>query len=461
MDERKRNMYETLETVLQHIRQDHIAPCYLLCGDEEYLVKQTFQKIIAALLPGDDASLNLFMMDGDTVDSNAICEALLTLPLIPGRKVVAVSNTTLLYSKATIPTVVNEVTANIEREPRKAAKAFATFLSMAGWTLEDLDDGGWRTISDGEWRKTLGEAAARDRVTWVPKAIELCRMLGIREKGATRQDNLLEDILVKGVPEGNCLVMTADHVDRRKRLYKVMGEHGTILTFTRTKKPENQKHTFLAVATRILESRGKQLAPGALAALGRKTGFELRGALGELEKIILYTGDKARIDEEDIARIAGKTKEDTVFDLTSAITEKDLKKALVTIRYLFEHGVHYLMIVSMLAREVRLMLQSKLLVHSGMLCAYDRRMHFAAFKETVYSRVTGMYRKEGQTTPLLATQHPYVAYNAFRNAERFSYDQLVGYLERLAYIDVALKSTGKDPTVLLERLVTDMCASAG
>jgi DNA polymerase-3 subunit delta len=461
MDERKRNTHATLETVLNHIQQGRVVPCYLLCGDEEYLVKHAFQKIITALLPGDDTSLNLFIMDGDTVDSDAIGESLLTMPLIPGRKVVAVKNTTLLYSKASIPAVVREVTANIEREPRKAAKAFGTFLSMAGWTLEELDDGGWRSISDGEWRKTLGEGAAGDRAAWVPKAIELCRTLGIREKAGATKETLLEDILVKGVPEGNCLVMTADHVDRRKRLYKVIDECGTILTFAKTKSPENQKHIFLAVATSILESRGKQLAPGALAALGRKTGFELRGALGELEKLILYTGEKTRIDEEDIARIAGQTKEDTVFDLTSAITERDLTKALVTIRYLFEHGVHYLMIVSMLAREVRLMLQSKLLVNSGMFPAYDRRMNFTAFKETVYSRVTGMYKKSGKSAPLLATQHPYVVYNAFRNAERFSYDQLVGYLERLAHIDVALKSTGKDPEVLLERLVTDMCASTG
>jgi DNA polymerase III delta subunit len=57
----------------------------------------------------------------------------------------------------------------------------------------------------------------------------------------------------------------------------------------------------------------------------------------------------------------------------------------------------------------------------------------------------------------LGSQHPYVVYNALKNSYRFSYEHLVKYLEDLVDMDIAFKTTTKDPRFLLERFIISAC----
>ena len=52
---------------------------------------------------------------------------------------------------------------------------------------------------------------------------------------------------------------------------------------------------------------------------------------------------------------------------------------------------------------------------------------------------------------------PYPAYQTLKNAGHFSQVELVNYLEMLVQIDLALKSTVKDPSLLLERFLIAVC----
>ena len=79
-------MQTTLKTVLAHIGRDTIVPCYLIYGDEEYLVAEALEKLIDALLPPDQRDLNLFHMEGGDEDVDALCDSLLTPPLSPAEK---------------------------------------------------------------------------------------------------------------------------------------------------------------------------------------------------------------------------------------------------------------------------------------------------------------------------------------------------------------------------------------
>ena len=57
----------------------------------------------------------------------------------------------------------------------------------------------------------------------------------------------------------------------------------------------------------------------------------------------------------------------------------------------------------------------------------------------------------------LVSQHPFVVYQSLKNAGRFTRSELAGYLEMLAGIDLALKSTGQEPRLLLERFLLAVC----
>lgn len=457
MDHTAKDSITIVQAVLRNIRDGKGAPCYLLYGDEDYLIKDTVHQIIDVILPGDEKNLNLFWMDGTLTDIETICESVLTPPLMPGNKVVVVNKTSLFYSQSSLPDVVNEILETIETEPQRAARAFGVFLQMTGWSLEDLQDGGWQKISDNDWRKLIGEAGSTNRDKWFPKIIDISGRFRIDTREKPDDTELFETVLKKGFPDSNYLILTADFVDKRKKLVGIIADIGVIINFSKEKGEGKQRNTLLQAAKDMLQREGKKLSPGALKALGRKTGFSLRESMGELEKLITYTGDKDHIDEMDIESITRKTKEDSIFDLTSALVDKNLERALSSFRDLLDQGLHYLMIITMIAREIRNLLQGKLIMQTGILSDFHHQMDFKTFQHSVYPQIKKIGDQRGKKNRTLSGQHPYVIYNALKNADRFSFDELVRYLEYMSEIDLALKTTGTDPKLAIERLIVEMC----
>jgi DNA polymerase-3 subunit delta len=457
MDHTVKHPIKSVQTVLQNLRDGKGAPCYLLYGDEEYLIKDLLHQIIDIILPGDEKNLNLFLMDGTMTDIDTLCESILTPPLIPGNKVVVVNKTSLFYSKSSLPDVVNEILETIETEPQRAARAFGVFLQMVGWSLEDLQDGGWERISDSEWRKLIGEAGSTNRDKWLPKIIDISERFRIEAQKKPDDTERFETVLKKGFPDNNYLILTADFIDKRKKTVSLIADIGVIIHLSKVKGTEKQRNTLLHTATGMLQQQGKNLTPGALKALGRKTGFSLRESMGELEKLISYTGDKDSIDEEDIEDITRKTKEDSIFDLTSALVDKNLERALSSLQDLLDQGLHYLMIITMIAREIRNLLQGKLIIQAGILTAFHQNMDFKTFQNSVYPQIKNIGNTHGKKTRTLSSQHPYVIFNALKNTDRFSFDELVRYLEYMSELDLALKTTGRDPKLAIKRLIVEMC----
>jgi len=166
------------------------------------------------------------------------------------------------------------------------------FLTLTGMQLDDLRDGGWRKIDDDVWRKIVPDDGGEGRETWLPRAVELCVSRGavlVQEKTEEETDRLAR-VLAGGMPEGNHLILTAETVDRRKKLFKAVSSIGHILTFAKIKGEARQQQVVMEMAAGLLEGRGKQLSSGAWAALGQKTGFSLRESLGAIEKLITYCG---------------------------------------------------------------------------------------------------------------------------------------------------------------------------
>ncbi len=450
-------MKGTLKTALGDIGRGKTAPCYLIHGDEDYLVEDATNRIIDGILPPNQKDLNLFHLEGEDEDIDAICNSLLTPPLIPGKKVVLVRDTRLLHSKTSSADVIKEITSNIEKEPGRAARAFISLLEMAGWSFEDLKDGQWKKISDADWKSATGGATETDREKWLPRVIDLCDRLKITGGGKLKNTDRLESVLKGGIPDSNCLIMTAGAADKRKRLFKTMTDMGVVLFFSKSRSESGQKGLFMDTVKDSLAKKGKKLTPDALLALGEKTGRDLRDSLKEIEKLIAYVGDRETIDRNDIDAVVKKTAEDSVFDLTSAIVEKNVGKALQTLQQLFDQGVNHILILSMIAREVRLLLQGNIILESRDIPAFRPGIDYGTFQAGIYPSVKNLVDKYGRKGKWLATQHPYAIYKTFSNAGRFSREELIGYMKRLADLDLALKSSGIDPELALKRLIIGMC----
>lgn len=450
---------ETLPGILSSIKQGDIAPCYLLYGEEEYLVQDGLNKIIALLLPPVDRELNLFLLEGGQEDMAAICQSLLTVPLLPGRKIVAIRNTTLFQSRKILPSIIQKIRERLDTNPTQAAGDFLQFLKLTGWKLADLQDEGWKRIGDPEWQKTVEGDSGEDREKWLPRALALCAEQGFADKTAPAGDHLegLSKVLAGGLPEGNLLILTAEAVDKRKQLFKQISSLGKVLYFPRAKNEAKQKFLLLEAAQEFLNQRGKKLTPAAWEAIGTRTGFELRDSMLALEKLAVYMGAGTTIEQRDVEAAIGKTKEDSVFELTAALVEKKLPQALIILKDLLEQGVHHLVIMKMLTREIRLLLYAQVLLKSGKLTSYKPGMDYSRFQSSTYPAIKALGGKEKEGLGSLCGQHPYAVYRMLKNAGLFPYQVLLGHLEYLAEMDLAMRSTGKDPQLMIERFLTAVC----
>lgn len=449
---------DSLDAVLAELKRGKSIPCYLLWGDDEFSLHEALEKMAQALIPAaHDRELNLFVTDGEHEDIDQLCETLITPPLLPGLKVVIVRNTRLFQTRNILAPLIRRILERLEADPARAAADFLHFLQITGLQLDDLRDGGWRKIDDEAWRRIVPDDSGEARDAWLPRAIELAVSLGnMTEKERTEETDRLERILTGGMAEGNCLILTAEAVDRRKKLFKTISSVGKILSFTKVRGEARQQQAVQEMAGEMLRRTGKRLSSGAWSALGQKTGFDLRESIGAIGKLITYAGEKTQIEAEDVEAVVGRTKEDTVFNLTGALSGRNLSLALRTLHELLDQGLHPQMIMTMIIREIRFLFQAKLLIASGRLGTFQPNMDYGRFQKTVHPAIKQL-SSDGTETIAIASQHPFVVYQALKNAGRFTRAELTDFLDLLVRTDLALKTTGQDPRLLLERILIAVC----
>ncbi|OPY87404.1 MAG: DNA polymerase III subunit delta [Syntrophaceae bacterium PtaU1.Bin231] len=449
----------SLEQVLDDLREGTARPCYLLYGEEEYRLKSAVDRILDGLLPSPERDLQLFVTEGEDEDIDRICESLLTPSLFPGRKVLLVRETRLLSSADTSSDRVRKIRDLADQDSSRAAREFLRLIRPAGWSLEDLTGGGWQRIPEARWREVLGEEAAGALRTWLPKVLAACEELPGKSAPPAENDERLVQLLLGGLPEQNHLILTASSADRRKRLFKAIAQCGAVLHFPREKKESVQKGQLREEARQLLQTAGKELSPPAWESLGRKTGFDLRTSINALRQLIVYAGDRPVIEPADVEALIGKTREESVFDLTDALSKKDAVRSLSLLGELLRQGVHHLMILSLMTREIRHLFQARIFLgEGGFASAFDAGMEYPAFVRKVYPLFRDRFSSPAaKKSGSLADSHPFVVFQALKRCRSFSSDDLAGFLEELLRLDVAFKSTAADPQLSLERFLLRVC----
>ena len=117
-------------------------------------------------------------------------------------------------------------------------------------------------------------------------------------------------------------------VDGRSKLAKLLKEKGELLS---TKKMfDNQLPEWV---TELLQSMGLTIQQKALSLLIDHIGNDLMRIKSEVEKIQINLGDRKMIDEDDVEKYVGISKEYNAFELQIALAKKDLAKSLRIIQY--------------------------------------------------------------------------------------------------------------------------------
>jgi DNA polymerase-3 subunit delta len=238
------------------------------------------------------------------------------------------------------------------------------------------------------------------------------------------------------------LVFVADHLhlpsdlrrmdmqdkDRYERIRETLGDWCGMVELVRVE--ESDAMRWLVAEA---EKRGSALEVDAARELTDALGADLMLMASELEKLLLYTGERRRITLGDVETMVLGAKQRSLYELTDAISAKDRPRALALLQGLLNASDGG---------------EESAIGHLYMLARTFRQMLVILEKNVRDSRAIWQALWQGFRMP------PFAAEDLIRQARRYkSRRDLTRALRLIARADLELRSSPPDKRLVLERLV--------
>lgn len=454
---------------------------YLIFG-EPYLCRKSCQILLDALVP-EKKEQERCIETAEYMDPSQIAdllEQLNTYSFFSSRRIIVLRNAAVFSSSRNRPEPVQKIKKAYDtNDMEKAAKLFLGLLAQVRLSL---DEAGGKTFAE----KFSLQADQKQGLEWIDSLADYCRRQNFSVPEATDDASLLQRAIKRGFPKNHHLLLIADAVDKRTALYKTIKADGVVIDCSvakgaRKQDREIRQQIIREQAGEMLDASGKKMAPKALDEIHRLIGFDLNALSRAIEKLEAYTGDRRVIEIADVRAVLSKSREEPVYELTGALSDKNSASALRLLEELLESGYHYLQILMAITNQVRRLLLVKAFISSSYAKRWQPRMPYEQFKNRVIPMIqeydaklleeTGAWfsradaraadsRKKAGTELLVARQpnNPYPIYQQFLKASNFSEMELRSAMKRLHEADVALKTTGRVPEFVLQETILAICA---
>lgn len=470
--------HKGLTAHIREAKKTGFYPIYLLHG-EDVLYKAALDDLAQAIVPGGRKSLQYEPVTDDNVYT--ALELVNTFSLMPGPKLVVLPDSRIFYAKQDPATFLQKARdAYDEKNIKKAARFLLSFLGLQNLTLED--------VADPEKRadRIKGDADVIQDSAWLDAIIDYCRDKNLSPTAPKDQGLDMQKAVEKGFPENHHLIISTDMVDRRRGLYKTIAATGAVVDCSaphgsRKADKDAQEAILRDRAKTILAGTGKKLEPAAHAAVVQLVGFDLRGFAASLEKLVQYVGDRDRITPADVENLLTRTRQDPIYELTGAVADRNLDRALFYLDSLLGAGFVSLQILAAVANQVRRLLVMRDFLESSHGTAWRKGLSYNVFQNTVIPALkaydaqldntladwnrqiapdAGKKKTSRKTAGpvsdlfiLKSQKSPYPVYLLLQRAERFTTQELFDALESLSAADRRLKSTGGNPRIILEMVL--------
>ncbi|MEN8613928.1 DNA polymerase III subunit delta [Dehalogenimonas sp. THU2] len=230
--------------------------------------------------------------------------------------------------------------------------------------------------------------------------------------------------IVRSSPPSTTLILTETSLNRTNPLFKSISDVLEMHEFPPLDKPQLKEW----IGRRVLHAGG-QISPGAINLLVQYVGADLWSLATEIDKLTLFACERV-ITENDVKALVGSAQEANIFSLVDAIFEQRLKTATTSLESLKASGFSAGYVLSMLARQLRLVIQIKDLKSRG--------------------------EKDMEIRRRLGLNADFVWKKALDQAGRFSIDRFKDIYRQLLEADIAAKTGRMDETMSIDLLVAEL-----
>jgi len=482
--------YKELDRYLKKIKENQktkgFSPVYLIYG-EPLLYKNTLEVLLDALIPPNLRSFNYHAIDGENDHIEEVVERINTYSLLSGPRVVALCDSKIFYSKQNEGLLLEKAqNAYKDQNMNQAATSLLTLLGLLNLSLDDIDETHKKKI----FKMGIDKP---EETQWLDQTLKFCKENRLSIPSGGYKADLLQRAIEKGFPERNHLVITADMVDKRRKLFKIIKEYGLIIDCSVPKGDRRAdkiaQEAVLSERMETLLSRyGKVMNKRAYQDLYALTGFDIDTFSDNLEKLIDFVGHEKVITAEDVAFLLKRTRKDAIYELTNAVADRNAERALFFLNSLLLENFHPLQILASITNQIRKLVVLKDFVESSHGSAWYPGMPYAQFADRMMAAVQSYNKefmdriaksnemlsedmngdakktKKGREakrglpdTDLEIAVNPYPVYKLMLNTEKYTKKELIEALAHLSQADVRLKYTKQKPKTVLEEIIFRMC----
>jgi DNA polymerase-3 subunit delta len=222
--------------------------------------------------------------------------------------------------------------------------------------------------------------------------------------------------------------------DRYERIRDTLGKYCGVVELARVEEGEAVcwiAETGAAQSVKVDTDAARELVDA--------LGGDMMLVANELEKLILYVGEKKRVTLGDVETMVLAAKQRSLYELTDAISAKDRPRALAVLDAVLSTGDG----------------DEAAIGHLYMLAKTFRQMLVILERRVRDSRALWQVLWQGFRVP------PFAAEDIIRQARRYkSARELTRALRLIARADLALRSNPPSKRLILEKLVLDLSAEA-
>ncbi len=165
---------------------------------------------------------------------------------------------------------------------------------------------------------------------------------------------------MKRAPEYLHMIFVEDQVDKRSRMYKVVGKIGRVAEFA-----VQSEKILMRWALGIFSKGGRKITQRDMELFMATVGTDMGNIYQEAEKLLCYTMGRDRICAQDIEAVCVPRIANKIFDMVRAVSERNQKKALDLYEDLLALKEPPMRILYLLARQFRQLMQTKEMLKEG------------------------------------------------------------------------------------------------
>lgn len=197
-----------------------------------------------------------------------------------------------------------------------------------------------------------------------PKKVVVLKETGLLKTKGKDKNNLSYEKLIsymENIAEYTCLIFYEKEIDKRLKAVSMIKKKGLVVEFGFRKPSE-----LTSWVIKSFKSFGKGIDTLTASKLVDNCELGMAGIRNEIEKIVLYIGDKTIVTSDDIDVVCFKSIKSRIFDLTDAIVAKNGEKAYNCLTDIIVLKEPLPKVLFMIARQIRQMLEVKVFINDGL-----------------------------------------------------------------------------------------------